>query len=467
MSSSVITAAAVNALQLVGEVMDYAPQGGSLEIFTCREPEILIDGPAGTGKTRGILEKVHLAMEKYPGARGLLVRKTREALSESVLVTFEDHVVPEGHEITAGGLNRHYRQGYEYANGSYLGVQGMKVGGKDQIAKLMSTEWDIIAVFEGTELTEDEFEKLTTRLRNGKMPYQQVIVDCNPAAPRHWLLQRTRQKGMKRIQSRHEDNPILYDAKAGEWTERGKAYLATLDKLTGARHARLRKGLWVATEGAVYEQDWDPVRHVVDVDLEVVRKLMRWSVAGVDWGFTNPGAIEVLAVDGDGRKTLVAEEYHSAKGIEWWIEQAKELRDRWDIKAFACDPARPEFLVAFRKAGLPAVEAINDIEIGIRQVQEELRTAGDGLPRLIFSRSALRHPDPALVDSSQPSSVEHEFEAYIYPPKQDGKPDKELPVDNNNHGLDALRYAVMYAHRNQASRVPRKVLHGAPWANNI
>ena len=46
------------------------------------------------------------------------------------------------------------------------------------------------------------------------------------------------------IESRYEDNLLLYDRKRGEWTERGRAYIAVLDRLTGVRHLRLRKGLW-------------------------------------------------------------------------------------------------------------------------------------------------------------------------------------------------------------------------------
>ena len=51
----------------------------------------------------------------------------------------------------------------------------------------MSTEYDMIYVQEATELTEDDWEALTTRLRNGRAPIQQLIADCNPAEPTHWL----------------------------------------------------------------------------------------------------------------------------------------------------------------------------------------------------------------------------------------------------------------------------------------
>ena len=51
----------------------YSPQGSLVALWMCRAEEVLIHGPAGTGKTRGVEEKLHLAAEKYPGMRGLLV----------------------------------------------------------------------------------------------------------------------------------------------------------------------------------------------------------------------------------------------------------------------------------------------------------------------------------------------------------------------------------------------------------
>ena len=33
----------------------------------------------------------------------------------------------------------------------------------------------------------------------------------------------------------------------------------------------------------------------------------------------------------------------------------------------------------------------------------------------------------------------------VWPIGQDGRPVREVPVDENNHGLDMLRYAACYA----------------------
>jgi phage terminase large subunit len=126
--------------------------GAALQLWGSKSEEILIEGPAGTGKTRTILEKIHFCMMKYPGSRALLVRKTRESLNESVLTTYEEKVLPVGSPLLLGP-QRKFRTSYNYPNGSRI-----VIGGMDKPTKIMSTEFDIIGTFETTELNEEDFE---------------------------------------------------------------------------------------------------------------------------------------------------------------------------------------------------------------------------------------------------------------------------------------------------------------------
>lgn len=258
---------------------EYGHRGAITSLWRCRDREVLIDGPAGTGKTRGVLEKVYLAAMKYPRMRALIVRKTRKSLTESVLVIFEDHVLPLG-SPARDGPQRSHRQRYTLPNGSTIVLGGMD---NSAIGEVMSTEYDLIACFEATELTADDIEKLTTRLRNGVMPYQQLICDCNPGPPSHHLKARADRGDMTRFPSRHEDNPRLYDDDK-QPTPEGVKYLGTLDRLTGHRHARLRLGLWVAAEGVVYEE-FDERVHVVE-PFEIPKSWRR--LRSIDFGYTNP-----------------------------------------------------------------------------------------------------------------------------------------------------------------------------------
>ena len=60
-------------------VHEYTPRGGAVQVFERRDNEVLISGPAGTGKSRACLEKLHLMALLNPGMRGLMVRKTRSS----------------------------------------------------------------------------------------------------------------------------------------------------------------------------------------------------------------------------------------------------------------------------------------------------------------------------------------------------------------------------------------------------
>ena len=84
-------------------VIEYNPRGACSDIFKHREPELVIAGPAGTGKSRAILEKLHLMALKYPQARILMLRKTRRRLTESGMVTYWQKIGPNS-MVCSGSL---------------------------------------------------------------------------------------------------------------------------------------------------------------------------------------------------------------------------------------------------------------------------------------------------------------------------------------------------------------------------
>src|SRR5690606_41632949 len=66
----------------------YEPRGAAKELLGCRDFEVLVEGPVGTGKSYGVLWKAHLAALKYSGMRGILLRKTQKSLTESAFQTY-------------------------------------------------------------------------------------------------------------------------------------------------------------------------------------------------------------------------------------------------------------------------------------------------------------------------------------------------------------------------------------------
>lgn len=414
----------------------YQPFGRMHDLLLSRAGEIMLAGPAGTGKSRGNLEKVHLCAERYPGMRALVVRKTRVSLTQTGLVTFEDHVLPEGHPLLIGGPVRSHRSTYRYPNGSEI-----VIGGLDNPVKVMSAEYDLIYVQEATELLESDWEQLTTRLRNGRMPYQQIIGDCNPGPPTHWIKQRADRGDLLMLDTRHQDNPVLYDHRAKTWTTKGDEYLARLDKLTGVRRRRLRDGEWAAADGAVYEE-FDRAVHLIDRDqLPELRR--RWRVH--DFGYTNPYVCQWWGEDADGRLYLTREIYFTRRLVEDHARLIARLSEGERITADICDHDAEDRATLERHLGVRTTAAHKAITTGIEAVQSRLRAAGDGRPRLYFARDALVERDDRLADAGLPWCTEQEMDSYAYPAGQDGKARKELPVDKDNHGMDAMRYMVAAA----------------------
>lgn len=412
----------------------YMPRGGALELWKSRDEEILIEGPAGTGKTRGILEKVYYIANRYPGCRILLTRKTRESMTESVLVTWEEKVVPPGSPIHKGP-KRNLRQAYQFPNGSVV-----VIGGMDKPMKIMSTEYDIICCFETTEMTEEDIESLTTRLRNGVVPYQQLICDCNPAHPNHWLNKRPEKPDveMKRILSRHEDNPILHDGH--DWTEQGKKYIRKLERLSGARKHRLRYGKWVAAEGIVYEV-FDPNVHLIN-KREVPKHWRRIRV--IDFGYKNPFVCQWWAIDEDGRMYMYREIYMTHRIVKKHAEAIRQLSIGEEYEATIADHDA-EDRATLEEEGIFTIPAFKNIKQGIDACIDRLNDRDGGKPRVMFMRDALVEADEEyLREGGLPVYTVQEFDNYQWAKGQDGKPIKELPVDKDNHGMDAFRYAVTY-----------------------
>ncbi|MFI5524992.1 phage terminase large subunit [Streptomyces platensis] len=436
----------------------YQPHGSALDVMHCRAPEVLMSGPAGTGKSRACLEKLHLLALANPGMRGIIIRKTLASLGSTALVTWREWVATEALDAGImrwyGGSAQESPQ-YRYTNGSVI-----TVGGMDKSTRIMSSEYDVAYVQEAIELGEDDWEAITTRLRNGRITFQQLMADTNPSVPTHWLKQRADRGDTVLLDCRHEDNPVLFQG--GVLTERGQAYIGALDKLTGVRFLRLRRGLWVAAEGLVYEE-YDPRVHLVD-RFEIPEDWPRWIT--VDFGFTNPFVMQWWAEDHDGRLYLYREIYHSRRLVEDHARAALRLVRRCETccgakggrahdchtcddcrmvwtepkpTAVICDHDAEDRATLERHLDMGTVAATKTVRDGIQAVQSRFKAADDGRPRIFILRDAVVERDAALADAKRPTCTEEELGGYVWD-QQPGKQPKEQPIKADDHGMDAMRY---------------------------
>jgi hypothetical protein len=444
-------------------IRNYTPYGGARELWNCTETPVIIEGPADTGKTLAMLGRMDALAWQYPGFQGAIVRKTYKSMPGSVLQTFEKSVLGEGTSVkTYGGSKPEW---YDYPNSSRIWV-----GGMDNPTKVLSSERDAIAINQTEELTLEEWEYIKMRCtgRAGNMPYGQLMGDANPDAPTHWIKQEAQNGKIKLIQSRHEDNPTIFDQRTGKVLEAGKPRLAILDSLSGVRYSRYRLGLWVAAEGMVYQDVYDAKYNLIDhfdppMDMERI-----W---GIDFGYRNPFCWKAYAKDYDGRLYMYREVYFSERRVDQHCTTILKIslndrrpsviicdhdaEDRATFEAFCfycktCELAirgedavmhRAHYIVEFNLTTQAAFKAISP---GIQAVSNRWKLAGDSRPRLYYMKDSLVERDEALAKTHKPFCSEGEIEGYVWVKGQDGKAIKEVPEDKDNHGMDVDRYVVCY-----------------------
>lgn len=421
----------------------YEPRGAALKLFDTRDPEAVMAGPAGTGKSLACLYRLHFAALATPNVRCLILRKTAVSLGSTTLVTFEKKVAAEALQV---GLARWFggspREApcYRYSNGSVI-----VVGGMDKPEKVLSSEYDLIFCDEATEFTETDWETLATRLRNGVLSWQQQLAACNPSHPAHWIKQRSERGTLRMLHSRHRDNPAYYNMD-GTLTPAGVDYMAKLDALTGVRRLRLRDGKWAAAEGIIYE-GYDPGIHLID-PFPIPDTWPRWW--GIDFGYTNPFVCQWWAEDPDGRLYLYREIYRTRRLVEDHardiLDQVTDEHGHWTEprpRAISADHDSEDRATLERHLGMSTTPARKAVSPGIQVVQSRLKLAGDGRPRLHLMRDALVHRDPDLEKAKKPTCTAEEITGYVWaqrPGSAEGL--KEAPVKEDDHGMDTMRYVT-------------------------
>lgn len=441
------------------QVVRYEPRGAAAKLMSIRDTVVVMEGPAGTGKSLGALWKLHFACLAMK-MKALLVRQTHVSLTSTTLVTFEEEVIAEA--LASGmvkwfGGSGNKPAGYRYPNGSFL-----TVGGLDKPSKFLSSQYDRIVVDEATEITEAALETLISRLRAAADTYKNIILLCNPDAPTHWINQRADRGGAVRLLSRHRDNPAYFNVD-GTMTARGVDYMSKLNELTGVRRLRLLDGIWAAAEGIIYEE-YDPRVHLIDkptfhADTRLCSAGMPWNWPRywtIDFGYIHPFVLKRYAIDPDGRAYRYAEIYRTKRLVE---DHAAEVIAEVTVPGQAADgmagkrvwtEPKPQAVIADHdaegratfeeKTGLPTTPARKAVKDGIQAMQSRLRPAGDGKPRFFYIRDARKHRDTELAARAQPTCTEEEFGGYVWADAGT----KEEPVKVGDDGMDTDRYLAMH-----------------------
>jgi phage terminase large subunit len=390
-------------------IAPYQPLQWQVDPFRDKSLVLLLTGSAGGGKSRLAAEKIHAYCLHYPGAAALIMRKAREWNSRSILPFYRDTVVGNDPRVQ---FNKSEGTFY-YSNGSVVYSGGMLDDKQREAVRSIggSGGLDVAWLEEANAFSRKDFEEVLGRIRHTAADWQQVILSTNPGGSMHWI-----KKDLI-----DDKQASVYYSHARENENNSPTYLETLDRLTGVMYERLVLGKWVQAEGAVY----DIFDHRVHVKERPVSELVEWFLA-IDEGYTNPAVILLVGSDSDKRLHIHREWYERGKLQSVVVEQALEWVRQYGVRQAAVDEAAAGLIADLKNNNIPASPSKGRVLDGIQSVQNRLKVAGDGLPRLTV--------DPSCINTI------NEFESYAWKKTTSTGITRDEPEKVNDHAMDALRY---------------------------
>lgn len=337
---------------------------------------------------------------EFPSENGLIVAPTYKLLQQSTLPKFfsqypyyRQFYKEQKGEIGLAGEARVFIRSAD----SPLGLEGMtlKWAWLDEAGQMPSLVWPII--------------RSRTAINKG-----QVLITTTPYNM-GWLYQ-----SVYLPWKRGEDKDIAVYS----WSSVDSPYfpkdffLKEKQRLKPEEFNRRYCGEFTKMEGLVYElHQW----HLIAP--ESLPRSFDVVLGGLDWGYTNPAALSVLALK-NGKWYLLDEWYETGKTTREIIDAAIKLQNKWTISRWYADSANPEKIQeANSNTGLyviPYEKNKDSIQAGISHIQQLLRE------NLFLVNRELKN---ALA----------EFESYCYPAE---KTEKDLPIPENNHLMDTIRYVI-------------------------
>lgn len=426
-----------------------------------RVGEMMIGGPAGTGKTHiGVMYGHKLACT-YPGCVGVFIRKVKESIKRTIVPTYTEVLGydpqdkrDENFVLGFGGI---HPQEYHYRNDSIIYNIGMA-----DPKQLDSLQVDWMFINQAEELEEEEWQIITARTRGRRMPFRVVYGDCNPVEPEHFLCpyedNENRREGVYYIPTRHEDNPILVDPITKQRTAFGEEYIGTLDRMTGLNYDRYRLGLWKSPEGAIFhiqkchiinQLPWD--REKDDPHYEPLEYYTHYR--SMDFGMhPSPNVCIWIAEHNETKDTIVAQEWRRTRTDT--IDMAGQVKalDFSQIETTTSDNDE-NIQSIFQKHGIHIILAKkgpNSVQAGLDLIDGKLDKTRQGLQGGIQFYSNLEAGrDEHLEAEKRPTSIIQELKLITW----DLESSTPKPV-GERHGIDALRYHLLWKNEGMVLDLP-------------
>jgi PBSX family phage terminase large subunit len=357
-----------------------------------------------------------------PDDNFIIASPTYKILNQSILPYFLNYMFGLGKYNSTEGTFKIDGCGTVYLRtetdpDSIVGIPNVKAGWIDEAGKIRLYFWEN---YQARAASKGARTLLTTSPYARNWMYKDYIkpITSGKGLP-----------GVKLIQAASWENPFhtLFDPIKRE---------AQKSKMDPRRFDMIFGGEWGQMSGLVYD--------CFDQDVNIVDQLALPAgtkyYGGIDWGFTEPFVLLVRAVTPSGEHYQVSETYRSGLTITDIIQIAKQKKSVFNIECFYCGKDQPGYIEEFNRNGLVAISADNDVRRGI-----------DAHYELIRSRKF------KIFKDTSPHTLD-EIETYHYPEPDDLGPDDkakdQLPVQANDHAMDAARYLSISLQYNEIKRSP-------------
>ena len=263
-------------------------------------------------------------------------------------------------------------------------------------------------------MSEEAFDRLDESIR-GQLPegmYHQVVLTFNPWSDRHWL--------KKRFFDEPSNNVLAMTTNymCNEFLSSSDLVLFEEMKKNPRRYRTAGLGEWGIVEGLVFE-NWE--EKVFDVHEISIRPGVR-SAFGMDFGYVNdPSTLFCGLVDIVAREIYVFDEMYE-RGMSNEDIFNKVIDMGYAKERIKADSAEPKTIAYLRKAGLSRIRAAkkgpDSIRAGIAIIQDY---------KIIIHPRCVNF----ITEISNYTWDKDKFDNTI-----------NKPIDDFNHLMDAMRYAM-------------------------
>jgi phage terminase large subunit len=383
-------------------------QGDFLE---AKERFIVNSGGVGSGKTYSIVLRAIKHLVENPGVLGLIGAQTFPQLRETTLRDFITLCPPSFIANHNKSTNS-----FKFINGSELLFWPF-----DDPNKLKSLNLGFVGIEEMSDVKEDIFKMLRTRIRQKIMDNPCIFGATNPAGFSNWVYKYF-------IESPIPNSRLIY-SQSKENRHLPADYLADLESLKHSNpeyYARMVQGKWGSLSGLVYNLPREAI-------LKKVPEEFHRIIAGLDFGFDHPTAILIIGII---EKTyfIIDEVYKRGLTAGDITKELKVLKKTYNPDIIYCDSARPEIIEDLKRQGFPAAKSNKDVFLGIMEIKSLL-----GSDKLFISENC-----PNLIK---------EFDNYVW----DKDAIAERPIKLLDDCLDSLRYAIFTDKKKLYRGSPKKL----------